>query len=330
MSRFFITGVNGFIGSHIAERLKNDGHEVIGLVRKTSDLSLIKHMDLQLHYGDVAQKDSLLKGLAGADIVIHVAGFASDWGSLETFEKINVTGTKNIAYAAAEQNVKRLVHISTVALLGFPNKRNVDETAPLPKTIFPYNESKKDAEIWLFEFDKKTDMEITAVRPGNVFGPRDHTFIDKYLEAIESGKAAYIDGGRHWTCPVYIENLVDAVVSACFTPEAAGEAFNLTDGLEIDWRTFTEKFADALNAKRPKLSVPFYPAYFVSFLMEKIYKLFRAKNAPLLTRYRISNGGRDYHFSIEKARRLLKHEPKVDFDTAVQRTVEWYIKEVRK
>jgi nucleoside-diphosphate-sugar epimerase len=60
---------------------------------------------------------------------------------------------------------------------------------------FPYCETKKMAEQWLFGFARSTHMEVTAIRPGNVFGPRDHTFIEKYLDALIAGKIAYIVGG---------------------------------------------------------------------------------------------------------------------------------------
>ncbi len=324
MSRILISGVNGFIGSNLTEKLLADGHDVAGIVRKTSDLSFIKDMNIELFQGDISDKSSLDKAMKNIDIVIHVAGYASDWGPYEKFYKINVEGTQNMAKSAAENGVKRFVHISTVALHGFPNKRNLDESAPMADTIFPYNETKKLAEKWIFKFADTTDMEITAIRPGNVYGPKDHTFIEKYLEALENGKGGYIDDGRHWTCPVYVENLADGIAKACFSPNAPGEAFIITDGLDITWREFTEKLCEEAGIKKPKLSTPFYIGYTLAWLMEAVYKLFKISTPPLLTRYRISNGGRDYHFSIEKARKLLDYNPPVPFDEAIKRTVAWY------
>jgi nucleoside-diphosphate-sugar epimerase len=324
MSRIFISGINGFIGSNLAEKLLKEGHNVIGLVRKSSDLSFIEGMNIKLFYGDITNRPSLKAPMKNVDIVIHVAGFASDWGPYEKFYNINVLGTKNIAETAAENGVKRFVHISTVALHGFPNKRDLNESAPMADTIFPYNETKKIAEKWIFEFSKTTDMEITAIRPGNVYGPKDHTFIEKYLEALESGKGGYIDGGRHLTCPVYIENLVDGIIKSCFSPKAAGEAFIITDGLNITWKEFTEKLCEEAGIKKPKLSTPYAVGYTLAWAMESVYKLLKISTPPLLTRYRISNGGRDYHFSIEKARRILNYNPPIPFDEAIKRTVAWY------
>jgi nucleoside-diphosphate-sugar epimerase len=322
MSVFLITGVNGFIGSHIAERLIKDGHCVRGLVRKTSDLQFIRGMQIELFADDITQLDSQRAAFKDVDIVIHVAGLASDWGKYEDFYRINVLGTMNVALAAAEAQVKRLVHISTAAFYGFGRKNAGKESDPAAKSIFPYNETKRLAEEWLFKFDKR--MEITSIRPGNVFGPRDHTFIEKYLDALEKGKLVYIRGGKSKTCPTYIDNLVGGIIIACFSEKAPGNAFFITDGLDINWKEFTNAFADAMTVPRLKLSIPFEPTYATAFLMEVLYKLFQIQKAPLLTRYRISNGGKDFHFSIGKAERLLGYKPEIDFKESVRRTVAWY------
>jgi nucleoside-diphosphate-sugar epimerase len=329
MSIILVSGVNGFIGSHIAERLISGGHSVRGLVRKSSVLILIQDLDIELFYGDVTNEGSLLEPMKNVEIVIHVAGLASDWGPYKDFYAVNVQGTKNIAISANKNHVKRFVYISTAALHGFQNRKNIDESFPLAKTIFPYCETKKEAEQWLFNFAKTVSMEVTAVRPGNVFGPRDHTFIDKYLDALKDGKMAFVNRGRNLTCPTYIENLVDGIILACFESSAKGKTFIITDGLEITWKTFTNKLADELGVKRPSLSVPYWLGYGLAFLMENIYKAFRISHPPLLTRYRISNAGRDYHFSIEKAKNILNYQPAVGIDEAITKTVNWYKKRKR-
>jgi nucleoside-diphosphate-sugar epimerase len=323
MSTVLITGINGFIGSQIAEKMLAEGFKVRGLVRKTSDLKFIENFDIELFYGDITQPETLDEPTNGADIVIHAAAFASDWGPWEKFRKINVEGTMNIARAAHKNGVKRFVLISTVAMYGF-GKLDVKESDPKADTIFHYNESKKLAEKEVFAFAKEVGMPITAIKPGNVYGVRDHTFMEKYLDAMLDGKAAYINNGQSKTCPTYHEHLVQAIHLACVKDEALGESFFITDGRDINWKQFTDAFADELGIKRPKTSVPFWLGYTVAYLMEMVYKLFGIKNAPLLTRYRISNGGKNYTFSIDKAKEKLGYNPDVPFETAVKRTVEWY------
>jgi nucleoside-diphosphate-sugar epimerase len=324
MSRVLVTGANGFIGSHVAERLLRAGHDVRGLVRPTSDLSFLDGMKVELARGDVTDAASLVPAVQGAEVVVHVAGLASDWGEEDRFFAVNLEGTRHVAEAARAAGARRLVHLSSTAIHGFAGRRDMNEETPLADTPFAYCRSKRAAEEWLREYSKTSGLEAAIVRPGNVFGPRDHTFIEKYAEALEKGKGGYVGGGASWTCPTYVENLADAIVKACFEPRAAGEVCIVTDGLPISWREFTERLADELGVERPKLSIPFWLGYTVAATMEAAYALVRSSSSPLLTRYRISNGGRDYHFSNEKARRVLGWSPAVPFDEAMRRTVAWY------
>lgn len=323
MKKCLITGINGFIGSNLAKRLIEEGFEVHGLIRKTSDLKFLKDLDIKYHYGDITNFESLKEATIGCYRVFHVAALASDWGEYDTFYKINVEGTLNVAKACVENNVDRLVYISTVAMYGF-GRLDVKESDEKVITGFPYNDTKKIAEEKLIEFSKETGLKCTIIKPGNVFGINDHTFIEKYLDAMHSNKIAFIDKGKRKTCPTYIENLIDAIIIASNKDEAINEDFIITDGLDITWKEFTDKFADELGLKRPKLSVPFKFAYIIGSILEFIYKSFKIKKAPLITRYRVSNGGLDYTFSIVKAKKILGYQPKVDFETSVKRTVDWY------
>jgi nucleoside-diphosphate-sugar epimerase len=324
MAKILVTGVNGFIGSHLAERLLLEGHEVHGLVRNTSILHFIKDMDVRLHYGDITLPESLREAVSGCDIVIHNAGLASDWGSLDLFLKINFEGTKNISQAALDAGVKRIVYMSSTAIHGFGSQEMMSESSPVAPSVFPYSKSKQVAEKWLMDFASRTGIEATAIRPGNVFGTRDHTFIEKYLDVIVKGRAGFVNGGKRKTCPTYVENLSHAVALACFHPNARGESFIITDGLEITWRTFTEMLANAAGAPKPQLSIPFHMGYCLAYLLEMIYKTTGSSSAPLFTRYRMSNGGRDYFFSIAKAENILGYKPEINLEEAISRTVSWY------
>jgi nucleoside-diphosphate-sugar epimerase len=325
MAKILVTGANGFIGSHIVDRMIAEGHEVAGLVRKSSDLSLIRDKNISLIYGDVTDPASLAEAVRGMDIVIHNAGLASDWGPLELFMKINFEGTKNLAQAAVSAGVKRFVLLSSVAIHGFGSEDIMDEKSPVKTHGFHYSISKWEAEKWLFEFAKISTMEVSAIRPGNVYGPRDHTFIEKYLDVLVKGQGGYVNGGLSRTCPLYVGNLAQAIALVSTHPDAPGESFIITDGLDINWKEFTEKLADTAGIKRPKLSIPFFIGNPVSITMEWIYKGLKLKNAPVLTSYRMHNGGKNYYFSIAKAKDILGFVPETDTDTAIKKTVDWYL-----
>lgn len=323
MAVVLVTGANGFIGSHVCERFLAEGHRVRALVRETSDLAFLAGLDVDRVTGDVTDAASLAPAVLGAEVVVHVAGLASDWGPLSRFLAVNLEGTKNVATAAAAAGVRRLVHVSSASVHGFAGFRDRAEDGPCPQSPFPYVESKRRAEEWLRGSLPAPSPEVVVLRPGNVYGPRDHTFIEKYADALLRGRLGYVGGGRCLTCPVYVENLRDAILAAAFHPAAKGEAFLVTDGLVIDWRTFTERLCAHLGVRPPRLSVPSWLGYSAAATMEGLWAVARAENPPLLTRYRIRNGGRDYHFSIEKAKRLLGWTPAVDLEQALERTAAW-------
>jgi nucleoside-diphosphate-sugar epimerase len=323
--KILVTGANGFIGSRTCQHLISQHHEVIGLVRKNSNLSLLEGMNLKLSYGDITDPDSLKGLFQGVDIVVHTAGAVIDWGPYAHFEKHNVSGTKNIAKEAEAAGVKRMVQISSVAVHGFGIK-NAVETQQMIKSEVAYSQSKIETESWLNEFAKQSAMEVVIVRPGNVFGPHDEKFIAPYLDLIRKGQFVFVNEGKSLTCPTYIENLVHGIELACFHPKANGETFIITDGLEIEWKEFTDALHHELNIKPTKRSIPFIMVYFIAYLMELTYKVLRIETAPLLTRYRINNAGKDYHFSVAKANKLLGYKPVADLNTSVKRTVDWYKK----
>jgi nucleoside-diphosphate-sugar epimerase len=320
----FITGINGFIGSNLAERLIADGEEVSGLVRKTSDLSFLKGLKVKLFFGDLSNRTLLDEATRGVDIVYHVAGLASDWGAIELFRKVNVEGTKNLLESSLNSGVKRFVFISSTAVHGFWGFRDATEDSPKVATIFPYCITKAEAEDLVNRFHREKGLPTLIIRPGNVFGPKDRTTFLKMAELLEKGQMVYINGGRPLTCPTYIENLIDAILLAVRRKDTVGETFIITDGLEITWKEYTDKIAEKLGVSRPHFSIPYPLAYSAGAICEAILKLFRSEKPPIITRYRIANAGKDYHFSIEKARTKLGYQPRVSLDEALERTVKWY------
>ena len=321
--KVLVTGANGFIGSNVVKRLLQESAEVNVLVRKSSDLKFLEGVDVNYFYGDITDYPTLEPAVKGVDKVFHVAGLAADWGPYEKFEKINFKGTINVAKAAAAAQVRRFVQISTVAFHGF-GKTNVTEDDPPAENLIPYAETKWMAEQWLWEYAKVVNMEITAVRPGNVFGVNDRTFISKYIDAMLAGKFAEVNHGRSKTCPVYIENLVDIIMLVSNKKKAVGNAYLATDGLDITWHEFNTLLAKKLQINLKNSSIPFGLAVTAAKVYYAAHTLLHLKSEPFLTPYRIHNGGLDYHFSIQKLKDHFNYSPKINLDEALTRTVNWY------
>jgi nucleoside-diphosphate-sugar epimerase len=321
MEKILVTGANGFIGSNLVKRLSDDGNLVKGFVRKTSDLSFLEGLNVEVALGDITDINTLEIATKGIDKVYHVAGLAADWGPYSLFDRINFEGTRNVALAANRNGVKKLIHISTVAFHGF-GKINMNENSPVPKNLIPYAKTKFLAEEWLWQFAKTSDVKITAIRPGNVFGINDRTFITKYIDALLKGKFAQVNNGKSLTCPIFIDNLTDIITMVGNSEKADNNAFIATDGLKINWQTFNYKLAKSLGIKLPKTSIPYKIAYPAAKAFYGMHRFFKVKTEPFLTPYRVNNGGQDYHFSIEKLKQFFDYAPKTDIDTAIQKTVD--------
>lgn len=320
----FITGINGFIGSNLARALVAMGHRISGSVRPTSDRSFIADLPLQLFVGDIGEPAFLTRVLVGQDMVFHIAALASDWGTMETFHRINVLGTMNVARAAQEAGVQRLVYLSSTAVYGFTGYRHRVESDPKPEHNFPYAITKLQAETWLRKFARENGLPVTIIQAANVYGPHDRTFFLKFAPALEKGLIPLINRGQAWTCPTYVENLTHALWLAGNHPRGVGETFVISDDLEITWAQFVAALCRELNAPAPRLSASFSVAYALASSIEGIYKLLRLRQEPILSRYRICNFGMDYHFSIQKAREVLGYSPSIGLDEAIRRTVAWY------
>jgi len=319
-----ITGANGFIGSNLSRRLASDGWRVTGIVRKTSDLSFLRGIEMELIDAGLEDAGVLGRAFAGADVVFHCAARASDWGSMEVFRRSNVDATRHVLDAAAKAAVRRIVFISSTVVYGFGGHVDTDESAPKRPEPFPYCLTKLEAERLVEQVARQHGIEFAIIRPGNVFGPNDRITMLRLLEFLKRRKFIYVNGGRPLTCPTCVENLVDAIVLAGTKREAANEDFIITDGLRITWREYIEAICRELGVTPPRLSVPGGPVYAAAALVESIWKAAGANDAPVITRYRIGQVRRDYHFSIAKARRLLGFEPKVNLDEAISRTVRWW------
>jgi nucleoside-diphosphate-sugar epimerase len=323
--RTFVTGANGFVGSNLVRRLLRDGHEVRALVRPSSDLAFLEGVPARLVRGDLSDEGALRAGARGADVFFHVAGLSSDWAPWSDFVRANLAGARNAADAAREESVPRFVHVSSATVHGFSGYRYRTEEDPVPPSPFPYVETKRRGERVVREILAPTGTACTVLRPGNVFGPRDRVTMRPMLSALEAGVMGVLGGGRRWTCPVYVENLVDAMLLAATVPAAAGRVYLVTDGLPVTWREFVDALARALDLPPPRLSLPVPFARAVARLCEGLWRAAGVRRiAPPLTLYRVANGGTDYHFSIARARAELGFEPRVGLDEACRRTVAWF------
>jgi nucleoside-diphosphate-sugar epimerase len=327
--RVLVTGANGFVGAALCQRSVARGDSVRGLVRRASDLALLQGVDVERVVGDLGDPPSLVSAARGVEVIYHVAAAVSDWGTLAYFRRVNVEGTKNVLEAAIQNGVPRFVYVSSAAVHSFIGAQDMDEQSPQLPTPFPYCQSKREAETVVLGYHRLGKVAATIVRPGDVYGPGDRVALLRLSKLLESGMMARVGRGEKLGAFTYVENLAHGLILAGTVERAAGEAYVITDGVKLTWRAYFDRLASALDVPPPRITVDPALAYAAATALEFAYRLLRITHRPPITRYLVTHLSRDFHFSIEKARRELGYEPQVGVDEAISRTARWYNKVAR-
>ncbi len=325
--RFLVTGATGFIGGRLARRLAHEGRPVRCLVREHSDTSALEELGVELAVGDLTSGRSLSAAVNGCELVFHCGALVSDWATTREITRTNVTGTRNLLEASAAAAVRRFVHFSTTDVYGHPGTDGIGESYPSRGFSNWYAQTKLRAEGEVRRAESDSGLDAVILRPATVYGPGSREVVGGIARAIRDRNMLLIDGGRSVAGLCYVENLLDAAMLAVEHDAAPGHAFNVSDGLGVTWREFTDGLAAGLGFSRVRWSVPYWAANAVGASLEHGYRLLRRTTGvtvrPLLSRQAVQVLGRDQSFSCRKARELLSWEPRVDYPAGLEATVAW-------
>jgi nucleoside-diphosphate-sugar epimerase len=206
--RYFITGATGFIGGNITRQLVEAGHQVVALARTPSKATGLAELGVEIHPGDITDKESMRAPMQGADGVYHVAAWYKV-GERDTSmaELMNVGGTRNVLELMRELEIPKGVYTSTVAIFGNTHGKMVDE-------------SYYDAGPWVTEYDRtkwqahyevalpmiKEGLPLVIVQPGVVYGPGDiSTLHDVWVQYLKRRLSASPKGVAY--APAHVEDI---------------------------------------------------------------------------------------------------------------------------
>src|SRR5207248_2899966 len=178
--RVLVTGAGGFIGSHLAERLVALGAQTRALVRYTStgtwgwlDSSAVKDQ-VEVVTGDIADRESVRRAVAGVDVIFHLAalvGIPYSYQAPLSYLRTNIEGTLNVLQAARDAGLSRVVHTSTSEVYGTARRVPMDEEHPLQGQS-PYSASKIGADKMAESYGRAFGTPVVTLRPFNTYGPR--------------------------------------------------------------------------------------------------------------------------------------------------------------
>jgi len=211
-SRVLVTGATGFIGGRLVERLVLEhGAEVRALVRNLAGAARLARFpsgSVTVLRGDVTNPADLERAADGCDLVFHCAYGTS--GSQKHRSRVNTEGTRRVLAAAQAAGARRIVHLSTLMVYGATADGDLDETAPRQPFGNPYSDSKLEAERIVLS----SGLPVAVLQPTAVYGPYGGVWTETVLKALKAGRQILINGGDGLANPVYVDDLVSAMLLA--------------------------------------------------------------------------------------------------------------------
>jgi NAD dependent epimerase/dehydratase len=255
--RVLVTGAGGFIGSHLAERLVEEGAEVRALVEYNAlgrwdwldESPVAKRMDIQL--GDIRDRDSVSRAVEGREVVFHLAaliGIPYSYHAPQSYVDTNITGTLNLLQAVREADVGRFVHTSTSEVYGTALEVPIRETHPLQGQS-PYSASKIAADKMVEAFHRSFGLPTGILRPFNTFGPRQSTraVIPTIITQVLAKRPVRLGNLQPTRDFNYVDNTVDAFLLAASAPGFIGKTVHVGTGREISIGDLARLIAEQLG-----------------------------------------------------------------------------------
>jgi len=302
--KFLVTGVAGFLGSHVAERLINLGHEVSGIDNLMGGYLDNIPLGVDFYNKDLLHYEDLEDVFNNCEVVIHAACTAYE--GLSVFSPAFVTAntsqiTANALSWSIRSGVKKFIHMSSMARYGSQSVIPFTENmVPMPQD--PYGIAKLAAEKLVQNLCEIHGMDYVILIPHNIIGPR-QKYDDPYrnvasimINRMLQGKQPIIYGdGEQLRCFSFIDDVVEPIVLSCFSKSASKQLINIgPDNENVSINVLASTLAQILNFKLNSIYVP---------------------GRPQEVRLAVC--------SSDKARKILNFEPKVDLKSGLFTLIEW-------
>lgn len=319
-----VTGSTGFLGGWLAKRLaETEGAQVRALARRPQRAEFLRGLpNIEIIEGDVTDFARMEEVVAGCDFVFHTA---INYQDMQSQYRVNVIGTQNVIQAAANAQVRRFIHVSSIAAYGYNRAGDIYEDDMLYRMDGePYNLTKIAAEEVVRATAAATGLPYSIIRPGMIYGTGSGMWTRTIFKLSQRKPILFLgDGGGH-AQPIYVDDVLDQLVLLATHPAAENETFNCTPDPAPTWRDFIMAYAN-LTQNTSWFGLPPTPIKWAARMI--------AAAAP---RDSIVQAAPDViansllgamTFKTDKARDLLGWQPKVSLPEGVVRC-EAYLREV--
>lgn len=307
MTRFLVTGANGFVGQAVCKTLAQRSFPFTAVSRSNQGTNSYANL------GDINGLTDWSPVLVDVDVVIHLAAYAhvpASSQSAKLIQEVNVNGAVNLARQAASAGVKRLVFVSSIKVNGeYTEAQPFTENSP-PCPMDVYGKSKLEAEHALWDISRETGIEIVIVRPPLVYGSGVKANFLNLVRLIEKGLWLPLGAIKNRRSLIYVENLADALILCATHPRAAGETFLVSDGPAVSTPELMSTIAKALGKPCRMFPLPVSIMRLLARLTGKSSQLNK-----LVQSLEIDNS---------KIRNLLGWSPPFSMQQGLQETARWF------
>ncbi len=317
--RVFATGATGFIGGHVARVLRERGHEVRALVRRTSHLGDLPDLGVEVVYGDIRDPASVRAGLEGCDAAVHLAADYRLWApSEEEIYRTNVEGTRHVLNAVRDAKLSRLVYTSTMAVLASSLDAE-PHLAALADLAVPYERSKWQAEQEVRRM-AADGLPVVIAYPTMPVGSGDRkpTPTGRVIVDFLAGRLPF-----YVSMDLNVVAVEDVAVGHALALEMGrlGEGY-IMGGSNVTLVEFLSALSRVTGRPRPKLRVPVALASLAALVDEGVISRLTGRE-PRVSRASARMARRRFLFSSGKAIGELGY-PQTPMETALERAVAWF------
>ena len=319
--KILVTGGSGFLGSAICTQLRSRGDEVIAYQRGTS--KPLEQLGVSVVRGSITDAQQLENAMRGVDAVIHTAAKAGIWGPYDTYYQPNVVGTENVIAACQNNGVNKLVFTSSPSVVhGGGDIEGGDESLPYPDHFnSPYPATKALAEQRVIAANGP-DLRTVSLRPHLIWGPGDNHLLPSLIDRAQSGKLR-LPGPDKLIDTVYIDNAAKAHLLALdklvTDPEAvAGKAYFISNDEPQPQRVIIGGLLKAAGLDVDIQSISPHIAIAAGTVLESVWKLFKLKSEPPVTRWSAEHLSTAHWYDISAAKRDFGYEVEVSVSEGLE------------
>ncbi len=324
LHKVLVTGGGGFLGGAIVRQLVDRGDNVRSFSRNF--YPELAQLGVEQIQGDIVDKTAVEQACKGVKLVFHAAAKPGVWGNYADYYRTNVAGTQHVIDACKKHGVLRLVFTSSPSVVfDGTDMEGVDESVPYPEKFHAhYPKTKAMAEQLVIKAADKDLMTIT-LRPHLIWGPKDNHLVPRIIERAR--RLVRVGSGKNLVDTIYIDNAAEAHVLAADrlkeNPGLSGKVYFISQDDPVPLWDMVNDILKTAGHPPVKRAIPRKIAWLMGALFEVVFKMFRIRGEPQMTRFLADELATAHWFDIRAARKDLGYAPTISIKEGLSRLEQW-------